>query len=515
MSVKKEYGDFQTSTRLAKRVVSLVAELYGTPELVIEPTVGLGAFLRASVERWKHYADYEGYEINREYVDLARRGLSRFGVQIVHRDFFSENWACNLTRSGKARVLVIGNPPWVTNSDLGQLGSKNLPKKSNFMGLRGLDALTGKSNFDIAEWILVRLLEALPSDGAIAMLCKTMTARKVLRHFWKTDGGREGSRLFHINAKAEFEVSVDACLFFTTGKRAGNRIATVYSDLDTTSETTQFGFLDGGLVSDMDAYQAHKHLDGGSSTYTWRSGVKHDAAKVMELTRHGDSLVNGLGEVVEIEDDYVFPLLKSSDLGNGRIAVRKAVLITQRRIGDDTSEIAHKAPKTWEYLMHHADVLDRRKSSIYTNRPRFSVFGIGSYSFAPWKIAISGFYKTINFVVVSPFNKRPVMVDDTCYFVPCEYKEEAKLLLKLLSSHSASAFLKSLVFIDSKRPITIDVLRRLSFVELARDRGEFDELAKFARSESGCKATDAQMLLPIEPKQEYRTRRCREEKVSG
>ena len=87
------------------------------------------------------------------------------------------------TRPAKTRILVIGNPPWVTNSDLGQLGSNNLPTKTNFQGLRGFDARTGKSNFDISEWILVRLIEALPPDGAIAMLCKTMTARKVLRSF--------------------------------------------------------------------------------------------------------------------------------------------------------------------------------------------------------------------------------------------------------------------------------------------------------------------------------------------
>jgi hypothetical protein len=55
--------------------------------------------------------------------------------------------------------------------------------------------------------------------------------------------------------------------------------------------------------------------------------------------------MNGLGEQVEIEEDYVFPLLKSSDLGNGRIVIRKAVLVTQRHTGDDTLEIKHKAPK--------------------------------------------------------------------------------------------------------------------------------------------------------------------------
>jgi hypothetical protein len=508
MSKKKEFGDFQTPESLATRATALVARLYGTPAAVIEPTAGLGAFLKSAAEHWSATTSYKGYEINEEYVKTARSNLKSLGVQIDHRDFFTEDWKKNLSASGDSRVLVMGNPPWVTNAELGQLGSSNLPEKSNFQGLRGFDARTGKSNFDIAEWMLLRLIEALPPEGALAMLCKTMTARKVLRHFWKTDGGREDSHLFHIDAKAEFDVSVDACLFYVTGKRVDERVATVHPDLNISSEATRFGFIDGDLVSDIDSYAAHRNLDGGSSVYTWRSGVKHDASKVMEFTRKDGKLINGYGEAVEIEDDYVFPLLKSSDLGNGRVVIRKSVLVTQRHTGDDTTEIEQKAPKTWAYLQQHADVLDARKSSIYKNRPRFCVFGIGSYSFSPWKVCISGLYKKISFVLVEPSEGRPVMVDDTCYSIPCSSKVEAELLFELLSSVEATSFLNSLIFLDSKRPITVDVLRRLSIVELARDAGRLDDLQLFHQSEKESEGTDTQMSLLMEPKKKYRTRRC-------
>lgn len=508
MSKKKEFGDFQTPESLATRAVGLVAKLFGTPETVIEPTAGLGAFLQASAKQWDGAATYEGYEINKEYVDAAEASLEGSGAVLHHRDFFTEDWNQNLAKSGSSRVLVIGNPPWVTNSDLGQLGSSNLPKKTNFQGLRGFDARTGKSNFDIAEWMLIRLIEALPATGAIAMLCKTMTARKVLRHFWKTDGGRENCHLFHIDAKAEFEVAVDACLFFATGKKTTDRIATVHPDLNLSPDSRKFGFIDGDLVSDIEAYNAHRSLDGGSSLYTWRSGVKHDAAKVMEFSIDNGNLVNGFGEVIDIEDDYVFPLLKSSDLGNGRVAIRKAVLVTQRHTGDDTSEIENRAPKTWRYLERHRDILDGRKSSIYKNRPRFSVFGIGSYSFSPWKIAISGLYKSISFVAVAPSDGKPVMVDDTCYSIPCQSSEEADLILDLVTSSPAQQFLSSLIFSDSKRPVTIDVLRRLSFVELARDLGRFEDLQQFIHDDPQEEAAETQMSLLMEPKQKYRTRRC-------
>jgi len=295
MSLKKEFGDFQTPDYLASEVVALVNDTFGKPELVVEPTVGLGSFLKASINCWGDDCQYEGYEINKEYIERASIHLETTPAKLFHRDFFSEDWEHNLNKTNFRKVLVIGNPPWVTNSELGLLGSHNLPPKSNFQGLRGFDALTGKSNFDIAEWMLIRLIEALPESGTIAMLCKTMTARKVLKHFWKTDGGREGSRIFHIDAKSAFGVAVDACLFITTGQVSKSQTATIYSGLSLSADSTQFGFINGGLVSDIKAYNEHRDFDGGTSAYQWRSGIKHDASKIMELTREGNYFLNGLG----------------------------------------------------------------------------------------------------------------------------------------------------------------------------------------------------------------------------
>lgn len=507
MNKQKEFGDFQTPNDLAAQVVVLVAELFGLPNLVVEPTVGLGAFLSASHGKWGSACSYEGYEINHDYVRSTSRRLSDLGIRLYQQDFFSADWPQILRKENLPRTLVLGNPPWVTNSEQGILGSNNLPRKANFQRLRGFDAKTGKSNFDIAEWMLIRLIEALPESGAIAMLCKTMTARKVLRHFWKTEGGLESSKLFRIDAKANFDVAVDACLFFATGKRTEDRMATIYSKLNLASRVTEFGWVDGNLVSDVEAYMKFREMDGGSP-YTWRSGIKHDASNVMEFSRCNGRFVNGLDETVELEEEFVYPLLKSSDLGNRRSTPRKVVLVTQRHTSDDTSSIRDVAPKTWGYLEDHSEKLDSRKSSIYQNRPRFSMFGIGEYSFASWKVAISGLYKSFTFIVVPPENGRPVMVDDTCYSIPCECEKEAQLLCDLLNSKPAQSFLWSLVFEDSKRPITVDVLRRLSLVNVARIVGRMDELIECMLSESdSLDGRQEQLSLVIEEETKYQTRR--------
>ncbi len=507
MNQRKEFGDFQTPNDLAAQVVALVAELFGLPDLVVEPTVGLGAFLRASYGKWGSACRYEGYEINHDYVRSTRRSLSDLGIILCQQDFFSADWHRILRKENSRRILVLGNPPWVTSSEQGVLGSNNLPKKSNFQRLRGFDAKTGKSNFDIAEWMLIRLIEALPESGAIAMLCKTMTARKILRHFWKTEGGLESSKLFRIDAKANFGVAVDACLFFASGKRTERRLATIYSRPGLDSRVTKFGLVDGNLVSDVEAYTKFRELDGGSP-YVWRSGIKHDASGVMEFSRRNGRFVNGLDEAVELEEEFLYPLLKSSDLGNRQAAPRKVVLVTQRHTGDNTSSIRDVAPKTWRYLEDHSEKLDSRKSSIYRNRPRFSMFGIGDYSFAPWKVAISGLYKSFTFVVVPPDNGRPVMVDDTCYSIPCRREKEARLLCDLFNAKPAQCFLRSLIFEDSKRPITVDVLRRLSLLNVAKIMGRIDELIECVAS--GADLPDRghrQLNLIMEQENTYQTGR--------
>ena len=101
-----------------------------------------------------------GYEINPEYASLARERLMGVDacarlVDITVADFFGLQ-SNDLTRGFDRSILYIGNPPWVTSSAIGALGGENLPVKSNRTGLTGMEARTGKSNFDISQWILER-----------------------------------------------------------------------------------------------------------------------------------------------------------------------------------------------------------------------------------------------------------------------------------------------------------------------------------------------------------------------
>jgi hypothetical protein len=116
---------------------------------------------------------------------------------------------------------------------------------------------------------------------------------------------------------------------------------------------------------------------------------------------------------------------------------------------------------------------------IYQKRPQFSMFGIGDYSFTPWKVAISGFYKNITFASIGNVNKKPIMLDDTCYFISCYSKEEADFISQLLNSQACQNFLKSLIFFDSKRPINIDILSRIDLKKLAEINHSSQKIDKY------------------------------------
>lgn len=511
---KSEFGDFQTPPGLAKEIVEFLRVTGETADVIVEPTCGKGSFICAATAAFPKAKAVYGFDINPDYVREAKHALGRGGMREIHlecRNFFQMDWE-DFFAGKNGRILVIGNLPWVTNSALGSLGSNNLPEKTNFQGHNGFAAKTGKANFDISEWMLIRLLEVLHLRACcVAMLCKTATARKLLRHAWVNQLNVGLASLHLIDAHAHFQASVDACLLIVhTGIAKSSATASVYPGFSLDGRIATFGLAGRELVADIDEYSRLRDID-GIPYYTWRSGVKHDAAGVMEFRKENGLFINGRHEKCQLEATYLFPLLKSSDIANGRTTPERYVLVTQRKPSDDTEAIQERAPKTWAYLAAHADALDKRGSIIYRKRPRFSVFGVGDYTFAPWKVAVSGLYKNCRFEVVGQQQDKPIMLDDTCYFIPCSSGEEATFLCELLNSSVCQRFLRSLVFFDAKRPVTMDVLNRIDLKKVAEHVRKESEVRRFLVGAAGFE--DRQPLLVFEKKGKYKSKGVRARRV--
>lgn len=483
----KEFGDFQTPDSFVKRINKyLVEELNINPTVVLEPTFGVGSFIYGSIRDFTKLSKIIGIELNKDYYDKVRETMSSKGnleIELYNEDFFTFDFDKIKGHLSKdEEFLIIGNPPWVTNSGLGSIMSGNVPLKTNFKRLNGFDALTGKSNFDIAEYIILQLLSEFSRYNCVlAMLCKTVVARNIIRDLHKYSFHVSDAKLILFNAREVFNSSSEAGLLVIRMGQEETRVCDVYdfSDLKTRKKT--FGWVDEHFVSNIDNYLAALDAE-GISPYEWRQGVKHDCSMVMELTsdKHG-VFRNSFGETVEIENGFVYPLVKSSDLKRPLLnKTKKYVIITQKKVKEETSKLSTIAPRLWKYLSDHTDLLDKRKSSIYKNSPKFSIFGIGEYSFKPYKVVISGFYKKPIFSLVYSDDKTPIMVDDTCYFLGFDNYVQAYLVMLLLNSNIVQNFLQSVAFLDMKRPYTKEILSRIDLrkVTTKTDFVEVEDISK-------------------------------------
>jgi hypothetical protein len=464
-----EFGDFQTPESLALDICQRLYQLGIRPDAVIEPTCGVGAFVSAAAKAFPETQQILGFDINGDYLDILQERIKNLNrVHLKQSDFFTTDWPAvlgNITGS----ILVIGNFPWVTNAAQGIIGGKNLPEKSNFQGHNGFDAITGKANFDISEWMLLEVLRWFECrSGDIAMLVKTSVARKILAHAERKHALVNDAFVIGIDAKKEFNASVEACLLvlrLSSNTKYSNHDYTMFDALHD-HRGRRVGHREGLIVGDLVTFNNCAFLV-GKSPQKWRSGIKHDASSVMEFTRKAHGLENGLGEVVEFESDYLFPLMKGSDIGSNKDWRSKYMLVTQRTVGEPTQPIQDIAPRTWDYLLRHAAKLDARGSTIYKNNPRFSIFGVGNYAFLPWRIAICGLYKRLRFRLVEPIHGKPVMFDDTIYYLSFETEKEARNTLDKLNSKAAVSLLSSLIFWDDKRPIKTSILNVLDWSRLA------------------------------------------------
>ncbi len=425
------------------------------PARVLEPTCGSGAFLRAAASVFPG-AQIIGIEYQRERYAAELEALQRLQPQLSV--CYANAYDIDFGRLGwRARgpLAVVGNPPWVTAAALGRgAGDVLQPPRTNPKRLRGLAARTGASNFDVAEFLILKLLRELRAEPLqLALLVKESVARNVLAAAATSGLGIESAEIVRIDARAWFGVAVDACCLLLSTGVAGALEHRVPIRADFAREAV-------GWIGPAPQRPA------GASSIVFRQGIKHDAADVFELRSVDGVWRNGYGEPVDIETAYVYPLLKARALHAGTLSEPTALIVPQTRLGAPTDELEAQAPGLWRYLRAHAARIAARKSSIYRSAPEFALFGVGAYSFAPWKVAVAGLYAQPRFRVLGPRADRPVVLGDTSYFVPFEREAAARAFAALCTSSVAAAEIAQRV-VRGKRPITKALLDGLDWPAIA------------------------------------------------
>ncbi|HUY01386.1 MAG TPA: N-6 DNA methylase [Candidatus Deferrimicrobium sp.] len=476
----RDMGDFQTPNHLTDKICEYLSNMQFNPEVIIEPTCGTGNFVISGLKYFSTLTYVYCIEIQKKYkwvflINLLLLALEQkihTNIEFHCDNIFTHQFSAEFQQfldENSGQLLVLGNPPWITNTELSLLNSTNVPFKSNIKGDRGIEALTGKGNFDIAEFIILQMIQQFSNrKGKVAMLCKTSVTKNLVRDFKRLNLKASNFKLLLIDSQKVFNINAEAG-FFVADLGISIDHSCIVSPLDNPDyPAKKFGWINDRFVSNIELYEKYNYID-GKSPFIWRHGIKHDALKVMVLTIKDKIMLNGLNEIVDIETDLLYPYIKSSDLKKRVIKnINRQVIITQTSLNQDTEFIASAYPRLWDYLMNHSDYLDKRKSAIYKNRTRFSIFGIGEYVFAPYKIAISGFYKEPHFSIIFPINTKPAIPDDTCYYLFFNTFENAFFTWVLLNMDPIKDFLSSIVFLNSKRPYTKEILMRIDLSKLIK-----------------------------------------------
>ena len=476
--IKRSWGDVQTPTNFVRKIYHFLESEGFSPEIILEPTFGDGNFLLPICSFFPKALFVYGLEIQPHHrwnalLQLLKTFQNHPQVKTkfyLHLDnIFYHQFDEELFKASHRKLLIIGNPPWVTAAELSKLKAAIHIPKSNYKQTKGIAAITGKSNFDLTEVIIHRLLKQFSAfSGKIAILTKNSVIRNLLKFLPKASYDLSNIRALKIDTQGIFGKTANASLFvadLSPGQKELNCSFGKFSE-ENPSLFRKMGWVNNIFVSDIAKFEKVREFEGISS-FEWRQGVKHDCSKILELTFNATlkCYSNKLNENIELENENIYPLLKGSDLKKFEIkTTNRFLLITQKNLQDETLQM--RCPKTWQYLNLHESFFTKRKSKVYPKNNKFAIFGIGNYAFKKFKVAKAGLSKSFVFSLVWPINNKPVLFDDTCYFIGFDSYEEALLISSVLNAKKAQMFLEAIVDLEAKRPFTKELLMRINLKKL-------------------------------------------------
>ena len=153
---------------------------------------------------------------------------------------------------------------------------------------------------------------------------------------------------------------------------------------------------------------------------------------------------------VELEPDLLYPLLRGRDVQRWHAQPTYYILLTHlpgaRLNAIPENKMQEKWPKTWAYLKRFEKTLRERsgfkryftrkdkQGQIVETGPFYSMFNVGDYTFAPWKVVWGRIGNRIESAVVSNVDGRPLIPQETISLVACDNREEAYYIAAAINS---------------------------------------------------------------------------------
>jgi len=387
---------------------------------------------------------------------------------------------------------VVGNPPWINWESLPpsyREQSAYLWRSTGLFVHSGMDTILGKGKKDVSTLLTYVAVDRYLKDGG-------KLAFVITQSVWKTAGAGQGFRRFRIGEAGPhlrvlhvddlsglqvFEGASTRTSVFVVQKGQRTRYPVPYTywqktergrglDYDSTLEevlsmtrTLNFQAIpvdardptSSWLTARRRALDAvHKVL--GKSDYEAHAGSYTGGANavfwVEILARRPDGLVvvrnvtEGAKRKVEqitseLEPDLLYPLLRGRDVNRWCAVPSLHILMMQdpkTRRGIDEKTVQTYYPKTWAYLKRFESVLWQRQSQavrrLMEQGPFYSMFAVGDYTFAPYKVVWREVSNNFEPAVIGPIGEKVTIPAHTVILVACQTEHEAHFVCGLLAS---------------------------------------------------------------------------------
>jgi type II restriction/modification system DNA methylase subunit YeeA len=194
-----------------------------------------------------------------------------------------------------------------------------------------------------------------------------------------------------------------------------------------------------------------------------------------------------------VEPELVYPLVRGRDVKKWFVDFEDRYIIlphdpkTAKPLSEMT--IKTKFPNTYDYLNHFKKELEKR--SIHKlwgkNNPFYTVYDIGVYTFAPYKVvwkriagAITG--KAVSFAcaVITPINGKPVIVDDSTILVNTNDINESYYLAGFLNSLLSRTIIASYSYELRQETHIVDFIKIPKFDPQDKTHNKIAKLSKRA-----------------------------------
>ena len=482
-----------------------------------------------------------------QLLDLDHRGINGIWARIIKNAFAP-------LFQGRFDYIA-GNPPWVNWESLPDDYRQEIAPlwaAHELFPHKGFDAILGKSKDDISVLMTyVAIDKYLQDRGRLGFL--------ITQSVFKTAGGGQGFRRFRLGngtplavihvddmsalkpfAGASNRTSIVVLergratrypVPYTTWRKKG-RGATIPEDVsleEAVALTVRHRFVAEPVDEDDPtsswitgrerALRAVRRVIGRSEyiaragTCNWLNAVywlevvacRPDGMVVISnITKGAKRKVENVQAVVE--PDLLYPLLRGRDVSRWRAQPSATILLTHepgmKLKAIPEGEMKTSLPKTYRYLQQFEDILRTRsgyRRYFTEDDPFYSIFNIGDYTFAPYKVVWTRIGSSMAAAVVGSAEGKPIVPQETITLVPFSAQKEAQFVCAVTNSAPFNFAVQSYSQKGGKSFGTPSILQSIGIPQYDPEDPTHQALAEISEQAHKARATeDTERVREIE-----------------